>query len=166
MVGIRHWGANKGRGVFRVRFGNDYLMERSVVVRNLSAQLPALYFGLIFILFFANSFQRNAPLGLTIPMMIFSFAFMLRSPFAGYLEVAHDVVSVRTMFRTRVFDRKLIETVEPVVAAQFTTRVFPVIKFRDGTSYKLSEFFSQNRRYKRRPESSIVTKAIEAFETV
>jgi hypothetical protein len=138
-------------------------MERAVVVKNRSTQCLGLYFGLLFVLFLGSSLQRNAPLGLTIPIAVVTFAFLLRSPFAGYLEVAPDVVKVRTMFRTRVFDRKSIETVEPEVAAQFTTRVFPVLKFKDGTTYKLSEFFSQNRTYKKRPESSIVTKAVAAF---
>ena len=138
-------------------------MERGVVVKNRSAQLPGLYFGLVFLLFLATSFQRNAPLVLSIPMMIFIFPFLVRSPFAGYLEVSSDAVKVRTMFRTREFDRMLIETVEPMVAAQFTTRVFPVLKFTDGSTYKLSEFFSQRRRYEKRPESSVVTKAIQAF---
>jgi hypothetical protein len=138
-------------------------MERSVVVRNRSAQLPGLYFGLVFLFFTVASFQRNALLGLSIPVAVLSCVFIVRFLFAGYLEVSPDIVRVRTVFRTRTFDRKSIESVAPIVALQYTTRVFPVITFTDGTTYKLSEFFSQRRRYKKHPESSIVTKALEAL---
>lgn len=135
------------------------------MVRNRSAQLPGLYFVLVFLIFTIASFQRNALLGLSIPVAAFSFAFVVRSPFAGYLEVSPDTVKVRTMFRTRTFNRKSIESVMPIVSFQYTTRVFPVITFKDQTTYKLSEFFSQRRSYKKHPESSIVTKTLEAFAT-
>lgn len=60
-------------------------------MRNRSAQLPGFYFGLVFLFFTVASFQRHALLGLSIPIVVFSFAFIVRSLFAGYLEVSPDI---------------------------------------------------------------------------
>jgi hypothetical protein len=142
-------------------------MEQPAIVRNPSRQtLLALYFLLIFLLSLTIVFQHSTTLHvLGAFFLVVSVAGMVRSNYMFYLEVSTVDVKVRTFLRTRHFDPRTIQKVEPKEFAQYTARVLPVITFTDGRQYKLSEFFTQRKSNYKHQERSIVTKAIQALET-
>lgn len=144
--------------------GKNGQVDDRTVIRSLRGQAASAYFGLVALVFGGNFLVTHGSSRIAAGILaLVCIPFVVRGWRSGYLAVTRSSVTVRTFYRTKVIEQRQIASVAPVTVAQVTLRVFPVITLVDGTTYKLSEFFSQKRRYEKDAPHTIVTKAIEAI---
>ena len=85
---------------------------------------------------------------------------IIRSSRSGLLELGEQTLKVRTLYRTRRFDRAEVIGIEVRNVAQVTPRVMPVLILRGGKEYPLSEFFVQSKSFRLNPEDNIVRRVV------
>jgi hypothetical protein len=79
---------------------------------------------------------------------------------SAYLSIDGKLLTVRTLVRTRHIDLTDVQRVEPTYFTQMTLRVMPVVCFKDGGRYKLSEFLMQKRSYEKSLPKNRITKLV------
>lgn len=82
---------------------------------------------------------------------------------SAYISVTDDDIIVRNIIHTRTFARSSVASVEASQKFQVTNRVFPVIKFNDGTHFQIGDFFEQERSYRADNPEGPVNRAISAI---
>jgi hypothetical protein len=80
---------------------------------------------------------------------------------AGFMSYDSSTLSVRTFLRRSKLKLAAIDSVSIKEQAQVTNRVFPIITLKDGSQYKLSEFFQQQRAFRNAPTAGVVAKAVD-----
>ena len=132
------------------------------IIRSTRARVgPSLYFGVVGLLFVGLIFSnQHKPEVLVIVLIVVCIAGLLRSIRSGYIALSKNEIVVRTILRTRVFALDTVVSIEPQTFTQVTNRIIPVIKFADGSSYKLSEFFMQKRAYETNVQDNSIARLI------
>ncbi len=88
---------------------------------------------------------------------------VVRSSRSGFIEMDTETIKVRTLYRCRTFALKDIDRVEARSFLQVTSRVMPVLIFRDGREYRLSEFFVQHKTFRDSPDENLVTRVVDVI---
>jgi hypothetical protein len=135
----------------------------------MKARLVPGSFGLLMsVLLLANilTFHPTKPIDMTsLRFLAFSLIaaglwLAYRSTKCGHLELTDTQIKVRTLFRSRAFQLRDVQSIRAQTFSQYTLRVMPVLFFRDGSTYKLSEFFMQKRSYERTKPNNLVDSVV------
>jgi hypothetical protein len=137
----------------------------ATIIRSTRSRVgPSLYFGGVGLLFVGLLFNNEKKSQALVIVLIMVCLFgVIRSIRSGYIAMTTEELVVRTILRKRVFPLTSIATIEPQEISQVTRRVIPVIKFRDGSSYKLAEFFMQKRAYEANVQENQIGRLIAAI---
>jgi hypothetical protein len=141
--------------------GEGKALAVPIILRSNAARAwAAIGFGFMCLVFLLDAFSRPSVSQLPFVGVVVTAVAAVRGLRGGYVAVYPDRIVVRTLARTRAFALIDIASMEIETYLQFTTRVRPVLLFKDGSKYKISEFFMQKRLYERDLASNKITKLV------
>lgn len=89
---------------------------------------------------------------------------VIRSSRSGVITLESNTIKIRTLYTSKTFEAEDIARVEARPILQITPRVIPVLIFRDGQEYRLSEFFVQLRTFRRSPKQNSVVRVVDSID--
>lgn len=133
----------------------------SNTIRTGRSQVGVIAFSVCAIVFLAQLGNRSDPVRIACSVFgAICLVGVVRSWRSGFIQLEDHAMKIRTLYRCRTFAAEDIAKVEARSILQITPRVMPVLTFRNGREYRLSEFFVQLKTYRASPEDNTVTKVV------
>jgi hypothetical protein len=124
----------------------------------------SVYFGIMLLVFLTLLTDKSVSIRAIAWILIVMCGIgIYRAQRCGYVAIYPTRLVVRTLLRTRVFNLKDIQSVDARAVMQVTSRVIPVLTFKNGTHYMISEFFMQKRTFERTSGGNKITNLVTAI---